>query len=1527
MRNIFKSKKINEAFNGKIKFIVVVLVTVFIFSSLFVPSRVARAQFITSDLGQTVANLFHIPNDIYKKISNLLSDAQKKFAKVAFKQALSKLVHNIAYDSATYLVTGDKGQSPMFQTNFGDYIKKEGDAFLGDALNNQLKNMWGVNLCEPLDPFFKLRFQINIKNTLRHKPPSCTFSKMMKNIRDMRKLKVVDLPKVADMFNPNSNELGAYFTLTSQLQDEQKKKEELAKLNLKVNNGFKAVKGKVSGQIKTPAIFNQLLGTEPFKWSFQEKSTFTGDLTADFVGTFTNTLLNKLLSKYKQGLFNGGGGNSSSHFSDLNSSSEGASGILGNSPIQAAKERFASLAKFNYNFGGSFDLLNELACNKQAEGVTSQYNCVIDDAFKTALSSAPYLTVREAITKGLLHADWPFGYRVDKSGGIDPANKNIYAYRNLIILRKYRVIPVGWELAAQYYALYDKSGRALTLKRLLDDYDNPHSPYYRLVDPNWVLKAPKIICQRKGPGELTSKDTIKIPVDKNKDGAISENEYINLPIRLPYCADERSCIKENADGSDCLYYGYCTEDKPIWRIDSDTGECHALYNSCRVYKTRDGQQVAYLSNTLWGKDVCSLANVGCREYSKVKDSSGNWLTDDGSDLIYLNRQASDRSCSADQVGCNRFIRLKVGAIFKTDINGNDRDYQTALNDLQAVSDSNNDGSPDGDGVNNVGEGFTDIINYDSSSRVNLKKPPTYLNCEEYTQLMDYNNESDCQSNGGLWRTDIDRCVAGGNSECKNYILYCNQDDNNCQFYNPQSYSGPKVPGVVSSDDQCPAECVGYKTYLEQPSFLDRNSRNVNFIPKTAQVCSAVDNGCEEFTNLSEGTEGENKEYFSTIRSCVLPNNSNVATYYSWASTDESGNQLKTWQLLKSNQGEYPCTNTNTAANGEVSCVDGGDNPIYQCHFGDPDPRFNPIYNPDCVEFVAESGTSYWMLNSRVVVTSEDCVPMRRTKTGEIFSINKKESKICNSHSVGCREYKGSTANNVKIILNDNFEDGTSQAWDGGQPSAESLAAGGHSLFADNSSHRISKQVSVHSGNSYNLSFWAKNRTSATDGISQIYFKGIGEAQFNSVQDLHLNTNWNRYEVNLNNLPADLGDDISLVIEWDDGSGLYIDNIVLTETQDDLYLIQDSWQTPDSCIQIVDGRDMLNCEAYNTSTKQKKYLRSFNHLCRDEIVGCEAMIDTYNNSTSTQLIYNNTVNSNPDDDVVVPADKLVYMVYSKDKLCNQPGCVALGQVKLDGNGVSKTDNKYFVVDAQTFDVQASVNGSESSPLCLVEENGCDEFKLKNGGSEYFFDPGSFVCDYRQVKGNYAWYKLGTNLLCPTLNGSDSTIKGHCLGGRAKDNNNDNFCQQASDCSDYANASKYGNCSQWVGLCPVSEDECTEYQDPSNPINCDKQAVYGMDNACDYYYYKANKVKTCAESELGKGCQAFHQTDGGDNLYYSVSRCTGDVQRQCETDSDCIDENGQNLGNCSYIAPKITPEQSEQPPLEINGSVEESNGATL
>ena len=278
-------------------------------------------------------------------------------------------------------------------------------------------------------------------------------------------------------------------------------------------------------------------------------------------------------------------------------------------------------------------------------------NCVIEDKFRQAIENK--VTVGDAIEQGHLNVNGIFGFNSD---GLEPSYKDTnYPYRSMIILRKFRILPVGWEVAAQY--IKDNPNKIDGTKNLgdlvacydnSDEYEGYYSDWCKgLVDPNWVLKAPLNYCKREGYGpEIVSEQISGEGYDSELSISRDEN----------YCADEQSCIKENNDGS-CEIYGYCTEEKRKWNFNADS--CDPNYNTCQTFRTSDGKTVSYLENTL-DYGICNIDNVGCQKYS-ISSAGYNSDTDtvnwDGLDNMYFDKDVEE--CDVDSEGCHEFIRTKA----------------------------------------------------------------------------------------------------------------------------------------------------------------------------------------------------------------------------------------------------------------------------------------------------------------------------------------------------------------------------------------------------------------------------------------------------------------------------------------------------------------------------------------------------------------------------------------------------------------------------------------------------------------------------------------------------------------------------------------------------------------------------------------------------------------------------------------------------------------------------------------------------
>lgn len=456
-----------------------------------------------------------------------------------------------------------------------------------------------------------------------------------------------------------------------------------------------------------------LPGSEHQGWSrdagkmlLEETLNYTGEALADAINTFVNTLLGKWIEQMlSKGVTEPGSGSSSNYeLYDVISGSSYAT-----APKKQAEERFAKAFEPTLITSGPYDLLAALAScpDRENPGVD---NCVIDHDFRTAIEQK--LTVKEALDKGLLKSDLPFGFT---SSGAEPEFDQGYPYRSLIILRKYRIIPVGWEIAAEYIKKAGEQGildmsSQITLTNLVNAFDDFDSPFYGLVDPNWVLKAPANECQKQGVGPQILDMQVEDGVDIDGDGKYeSEGDSppsLSVARADDYCADSVGCLFED-DSGNCLRYGYCTEEKRIWNFNG-ADSCYEQYNTCLAFTDSEGNTEGFLQNSL-DYNGCTADNAGCLWYCQDYNATDNvWkctdqeyvlatcltvggcpvtdadtgesctiayggvhcYTDSGVELFYSTETYNSKAdiyfdndveeCNDSDVGCSMFIRTKAG---------------------------------------------------------------------------------------------------------------------------------------------------------------------------------------------------------------------------------------------------------------------------------------------------------------------------------------------------------------------------------------------------------------------------------------------------------------------------------------------------------------------------------------------------------------------------------------------------------------------------------------------------------------------------------------------------------------------------------------------------------------------------------------------------------------------------------------------------------------------------------------------------
>jgi len=783
--------------------------------------------------------------------------------------------------------------------------------------------------------------------------------------------------------------------------------------------------------------------------------------------------------------------------------------------------------------------------------------------------------------------------------------------------------------------------------------------------------------------------------------------------------------------------------------------------------------------------------------------------------------------------------------------------------------------------------------YGDYSRVAyIKKAPDYLDCKN--NLKDFND--------GLAKDTLtDSEIAKYESilaECANYAMECTAEQVGCDKYSPVN-GDPWIPAIVSEEDRCDYECVNYKSYKQGATNFEAPVMNVNFIAdnpylrkqenkktrkqglgegsgtgggSTGIACSAQDAGCSEFTNLDELAEGgEAKEYYSSLKRCVKPSDAGVScgTFYTWIGSDTAGYQLKEHYLQKTSP-DSPKVINNPQDFGECNNQqDAIDNAAY------------------CKEFYNENGDVSYKILQNTVSCSENCHPYRQTRdrinqsqcalygsswSGGVCQLEKDncdnsggdwnsseleciykaipgEGKICSAAKAGCREYKGATSANVKVILKDQFEGMDSDGWENAEQSNRSSYFTGHSLTSSGSSD-ISKDLSASSElkleKTYTVSFLA-NYNSTNKHTVKIQLRGINFIAERTVRiENNATDDWNIYQAGpmvltgdldengqidqsdvdiINNIKgnptngtakqqelADInGDgtvtatDVVILKNYKDhisdiqeiamknvNSNLYFDNIIIKRVQENLYLIKDSWTVPEKCDEPITGFQ-IGCEEYKNMAGDLVQLKSFTDICPSEAVGCARMIDTYNSDTVLEQVFN----EGDDSEIVVPADRIIYMVDDVSKECRaeDKGCQRLGIPQFNGDRTTLLEGNEYMGDVYLINNPDNYGGI----LCESEAVNCSEFQDDNGNKNYFKDPGDKVCEW--VGGEWVKHETregdvgntkSANGTCPVKADLDFTI-----------GENGMPVEMPTD--------------GWVGLCPASQSGCAEYIDPLSDNN--------------------------------------------------------------------------------------------------------------
>jgi hypothetical protein len=1490
------------------KFLLSALTFIVVGSSVFYvqPAKAQLPVTITSNIPETAF-----------KVRDLIKDGFKNAVINIAIQSFSYFMRRVSYDTAVYLASGGKGQSPLAHyKDFGSYMDDVKDNMFGVAIE-ALGAPYGLNLCKIPDPKIDLAMRIGLTKKYLDasagmnsqtdaegvRKPDCNWTTFSKDVwnKDNWESQFGSKADIAKKFNiafsVEQTDVGIFMGATKKLDDIVAKATEAAKLQRQEGNGSIGTKKLISNEFTNTPGDNAKL-RESINPAEQKKEAEEGFKTAILSGgtatiagagsLFLNTLASQMLKNFQTkgmfpfGICAGKYGDASCNVKNVQDTLTNFEGQVSRGGRQAAQALFSDLltppniATDDYNI-----LSNFTNCPANA----GPDNCVADAGLAQAAqesNSEKPITIADALEKNWLHGEWKLISPERSADNTDPTcHQHAYCYSNLAKLRKARVLPLGFEIAA----LNSNPDKPWTLKQVVDGFndcnfifntssvvvginnDPVNKPFCHLIDPNWVIKAPLSKCNFMAYGA---------------------SPYVaGTPNRTQECVDMTSCVAYDKDGN-CATQGYCTREKNVWKIDA--AKCDAENRTCRTFQDSTGKDVSYLYRTL-DTGYCTQETVGCSQYSLKQNSLGNWSGYSRSDLdfgensvIHFNNKVST-NCSANSDGCSSF--------------------QTVEN----------------------------------SDQLYLRKAPNYLGCYDTDQNTPATDWPQTVS-------DLNRLTP--TTTCNNYAQPCIADEVSCNWYSPVSYAGDNIPGKFTPaklledgivwNDQCDQRCAGYAAYREMPSNYAGGKPLDYIIPSSGSSCNAIDEGCSSFTNLATTENGlEKVEYFSYLRPCILPDTTKQKTFYTYEGSEVGGFQLKGFILEKDTDGSpkyFYRTDTDKDAYNAI-CSES----LYK----------QGLASPDCRQFNDDKGAVYYRLLSKTIAVAQSCKPYRLNDT-ELYAINLDQvkcaeqkgkwdgsscqvcfqngeyrdgqcfyyglpggtpntagmSKTCSASANTCRAYKGNAGNNVRNVFSDNFE-GTDVLADWGplasvSQSLESTHNGEHSL-SYNGNDGVYKNLILTPGESYDIIFWAKGLAGTEDVSVTLENDNVVELGTISVSDV-----WQSYHLG----PIALGGSSSTVkLKFSINGRLFLDNIHLKQVADYLYLVKNTLNVDSVCDSNINDNlpgEALGCSQYRNPDNQSLYLTKFTSLCREKAIGCTALYDTHNTpddvgsraynvwfsgasgqivtknidgreyscriavgqsgcytditgaSTTTIIAGGGTIVTST---VYIPADTAtstpVYLVANKEATCNvlDLGCSKAGKLTQTLSGPTYS-TVLIKQDPATY----------SNTLCQSEAVGCSSYNSSDGVL-YFKDPttvGQKICSYRgdvskdgiSYKG---WFWKGVGRCGLQADGNYCAQDTDCGAGGVCNKRDEQPCypdylQSGNNYGlwSYGVASAYKN---FVGECPSTQSGCTEFVDH----NENNKPYYIISDE----HLKSRQTECNGEISEKAGCILLDRTDQPNKLW--------------------------------------------------------------
>ncbi|HPV70923.1 MAG TPA: hypothetical protein PKY08_03490, partial [Candidatus Magasanikbacteria bacterium] len=566
-----------------------IFVGLFLFFFVFnlLAAQPAKAQAVT-----VVQDLVAQAEAIKKKFKEAFDTSFKKMgqaAGTALIKTMRTFLTKFAQDSANWVASGDYTKGPMWVQDPAEYFKNAGESAAADFIGTfgdewDVTKKFGINLCSPQSPELNLKLKLQMAE-INAPQPRCNFSEIKEAYSRMAEPAYWD--KIGLGFEAGQNGLSLSRNSIEVIEELEK----LAKEKAKEKTGNKGAGGllpptaPVSGEATAPPETTEqaVSASNPaedaretaerakaIEVSMKEWNKYTMPSILKESGMlFLDTVANKIQEKLlKFGMLSVGkiGQWIKDSLKDTDPLAYEAQ-LVGRR--QASEAYFADFTKPTFSeiedYRSQYITEASLDCSSNN---SSPFCGALDDDFINLLSrsqAGENVTVSEALKQGLLHGEWQL------LGPGVPCTQNAYCYDNLVKLRVLRILPIGWEIAAK------KSGQgSVTLQQVVAGFYKDTHLFYHLIDPNWLIVAPKAKCGSEAFGSL-------FLVDPSSDSPGQRSKY---------CADIQNCVGEDPKTGICNSWGYCLKEKNYWKINGDA--CDAQFNTCTTYTGPNSQVASYL---------------------------------------------------------------------------------------------------------------------------------------------------------------------------------------------------------------------------------------------------------------------------------------------------------------------------------------------------------------------------------------------------------------------------------------------------------------------------------------------------------------------------------------------------------------------------------------------------------------------------------------------------------------------------------------------------------------------------------------------------------------------------------------------------------------------------------------------------------------------------------------------------------------------------------------------------------------------